>query len=192
MLSRLYIARHGETNENANGIVQGHSRGTLSPRGLRQAALLAQRFASIPIDSIYSSDLPRARITAEQIALVVGADVRTDPRLREKCFGIYEGRPTSDYVRDRAAQGGEKLLFCVPGGETFPDLFGRCAEFMDELLSTETAETVLIVAHGGTNRGLIRALLRLSDEEALTVGQDNTCVNRFDFQPGTRVIKDHV
>ncbi|MCC6952945.1 MAG: histidine phosphatase family protein, partial [Deltaproteobacteria bacterium] len=162
MISTLYIARHGETNENAQGIVQGHSYGMLSERGLRQAVLIAARFSTIPLDAIWSSDLDRARITAETIAKSHSVEVRIDRRLREKSFGIYEGRPSSDYIRDRAAQNGNPLTFRVSGGETFPELFERCDQFLRELFDTETGETVLIVAHGGTNRGLLRSLLKLT------------------------------
>ena len=64
----LYLTRHGETEENLKGVLQGQSNGTLSPLGLRQAESLALRMESVPLEAIISSKLSRSVITAEAVA----------------------------------------------------------------------------------------------------------------------------
>jgi broad specificity phosphatase PhoE len=89
----LLLVRHGETDWNRDGRWQGGSDTRLNDLGREQARALAERLDG-SIDVLYSSDLARARETAEIVAAKLGLEVHVDPRLRERSFGSWEGRTT--------------------------------------------------------------------------------------------------
>jgi len=91
-VTTLLLVRHGETDWNAEGRLQGHTDRPLNDFGRRQAAALAERLADDDIDAVYASDLARARETAEILADRLGLAVVTDPDLRERNWGQL-GRP---------------------------------------------------------------------------------------------------
>jgi len=88
----LWLVRHGETTWNSRGWVQGHVDGArLTRAGRRQVREAAAQLAGHPVGTVCSSDLYRARRTASVIAGRLGCEMETDPRLRERCFGIAQG-----------------------------------------------------------------------------------------------------
>ncbi|GHF39260.1 putative phosphoglycerate mutase [Amycolatopsis bartoniae] len=156
----LHLVRHGESEWNLAGRVQGQSAeaGSLTARGLRQAAqaarLLAERYPDI--DAIFSSDLPRARETAEVIASVLGLPVRTDPCLREQHLGCLEGRRFADPLGEGTVQDAVERLWREPwrrpgDGESITDLYERVHATLDRYAAGPGREVVL-VAHGGPVR----------------------------------------
>jgi broad specificity phosphatase PhoE len=158
----LWLVRHGETTWNSMGWVQGQIDGArLTRRGRYQARHAADLLASEPVGAVYSSDLYRARRTAYVIGKRFGFETKTDCRLRERCFGLAEGVPSTRVpssltgieegrVRDQYAR--------PPGGESLDDVYRRCRSFLDDLQrSTATGDTV-VVAHGGSIR-MLRAVL---------------------------------
>jgi len=90
-MTQLILIRHGETLWNTERRMQGQLDSPLTERGLWQAQQLGLRLKDEPFTTLYSSDLPRAARTAEQIAIVTGHDILTDERLRERHFGVFEG-----------------------------------------------------------------------------------------------------
>jgi broad specificity phosphatase PhoE len=94
-MTTLLLVRHGETDWNAEGKLQGHTDRPLNPYGRRQAQALADRLATESIDALYASDLSRARETPEILGEKLGLAVAVDPDLREKNWGNWEGL-TSD------------------------------------------------------------------------------------------------
>ena len=97
-MTTLLLVRHGETDWNAEGRLQGHTDRPLNDYGRRQAAALAEELAGREIDAIYASDLARARETAEIVAARIGLPVALDVGLREKNWGSLGG---PDAVRAR-------------------------------------------------------------------------------------------
>ena len=91
-MTTLYLARHGETIDNANKIMQGQTQGRLTDNGRKQAAELADRLAAVHLDAIISSDLRRAIDTASTVAATRGLAVTTTPLLRERDWGSFTGR----------------------------------------------------------------------------------------------------
>src|ERR1051325_10264843 len=91
LLTRLIVVRHGETVWNLEGKLQGQMDSPLTPSGLAQSRALAERFSRCPISALYSSDLGRARQTAESIAVRTGQEIRFDDRLRERHLGVFQG-----------------------------------------------------------------------------------------------------
>ena len=159
-MTTLLLTRHGETDWNLEGRWQGHSDRPLTERGREQARELAALLEDV--DTIYSSDLARARETAEIAGERLGVEVRVDPRLRERGFGAWEGL-TSDEVergyadehrRWRAGEG-----HGADDAEPYAEFSARIHAFVADVLQRHPGETVLVVAHGGSIR-VIHALAR--------------------------------
>ena len=99
--SALFLARHGETDDNREPIkVQGFTDTPLNDTGRRQAHELAERVATLGFVSLWSSDLKRARATADIIGNRIALSVRPDPRLREADRGEWEGRRSTRSAGD--------------------------------------------------------------------------------------------
>ncbi|MFO0547605.1 MAG: histidine phosphatase family protein [Polyangiaceae bacterium] len=166
----LLVARHGETDWNKVGRLQGHTDTPLNERGRAQALELAGRLADEDLAWIVTSDLARAVETADIVARALGvkAEIARDARLREQGFGELEGLHREEIVTRYARDFGYgKFDYRVtpPGGETWPELVARVEaatrEVFDRLeLAQEGAplppkKTGLIVAHGGVLRALL-------------------------------------
>jgi broad specificity phosphatase PhoE len=157
-MTTLLLARHGETDWNREGRWQGGSDTSLNERGREQARELAEQLDSV--DSIYSSDLARARETAEIVAGRLGLDVQLDPRLRERSFGDWEGL-MAEQIEERFAEA-HRLWKAGQGAgaenaEPFEQFTDRVHDFLDDVLQRHHDEVVLVVAHGGSIR-VIHAL----------------------------------
>jgi len=157
-VTTLLLARHGETDWNRDGRWQGHSNTRLNESGRRQAAELAEALDGV--DVLYSSDLDRARETAEIVAARLGLEVRFDRRLRERSFGAWEGL-TMDDIESRYAEPYRRWRAGESHGaedaEPFEAFGARVREFLEEVLARHPEETVLVIAHGGAIR-VIHAL----------------------------------
>jgi broad specificity phosphatase PhoE len=179
----LYYIRHGETDWNVEGRLQGSHDPALNAVGRRQAAAcagilrdLVEREGCSPADFGYvASPLQRARQTAEIMRAALGLapnGYRVDPRLREIGFGEWEGLTLRE-VRSRAPQAlaareRDKWVFVPPGGESYAQVAVRMREWYDAL----DGNTV-VIAHGGTARALIVVLGIALPAEApsLEIGQ---------------------
>lgn len=173
----VLLARHGETDDNREPLrFQGWRDTALNETGRRQAAELAERLAGEGIASLWSSDLSRARATAEIVGARLGLEVQLDPRLREGNRGTWEGRLFEDVAREEPQlyaawmRGGEQWRF--PGGESLGEQQQRVSECVEEIRATATAPA-LAVCHGGS----IRAMLCLSDPRGLGAFHDFTVPN---------------
>lgn len=157
-MTTLLLARHGETDWNRDGRFQGHADTPLNERGREQARELADQLDGI--DVVYSSDLARARETAEIIAGRLGLEVRVDERLRERGFGGWEGltadeigsRDTDGYRRWRSGDGAG-----AEDAEAHEALASRVQDFLEDVIRRHPREDVLVIAHGGSVR-VIQAL----------------------------------
>ncbi len=177
---RLILVRHGRTVENQKRIVQGHIQGTLSKEGVRQARLLAKRLSDMKIDFIFTSDLKRAKDTAKEIVKFhPEAKLVEDRRLRERSFGIYDGKH-KDLVIKKVFQKND-FSHRPPKGESFEDVIKRVKDFYKEILKNHTKKTVLVVAHGGLLIFFIRLILgkRLRIPIKSEEVQKNTAVTDF-------------
>ncbi len=152
------------------GWVQGQiDAARLTRKGRLQARQVAERLASEPIGAVYSSDLYRARRMAAVAAQRLGCRVRTDRRLRERCFGIAEGLPsTSISVAVTGIHEGRVVdeHARAPGGESLYDVRQRCSAFLHQLLAQHRDGDAVVVAHGGSIR-MLRSIAADNDLRGL-------------------------
>ncbi len=162
---KIYVIRHGETDMNVKQVKQGWMDVPLNQAGVDLARLTGQAMKGIHFDACYSSPLSRARETVEIVLRESGngsVPVRTDDRLKEINFGEEEGMSVnSSTLPPETAQ----LFFTdafrfpgFPGGESIRDVCGRTGDFLRELTSRDTDETVLIGTHGCALRAMLNPL----------------------------------
>lgn len=165
---RVIVIRHAQTVWNAAGRAQGQADPELSETGWRQCAEVARRLAPVTIDSLWSSDLRRARDTAMAVAEQhQGLEVRLDPDLREINLGEWEGADRKTLQRDwpdlYAAWQRRPSWDLVPGGEGSESFKARVMECFGRIVAAASSDqTVAVVTH----IGLIRTIL------ATVVGAD--------------------
>ncbi|MEE8465031.1 MAG: histidine phosphatase family protein [Dehalococcoidia bacterium] len=164
-MGTLLIVRHGETNWNAEGRIQGHTDIGLSETGAEQARLLAVRLASIAIDAAYSSDLKRASETATIALSSQDIVLNKTPRLREYHKGSYEGMTLAEietqFPEDYPRYLEKNLDYAPAGGESTRGVSARMADIFGEIKANHLNETVLVVGHGGSLRAGMVSLLRM-------------------------------
>jgi broad specificity phosphatase PhoE len=174
---RIYLVRHGQTEENATGVIQGWNPGKPTTLGIKQAESVAQRLRAIRFDAIYSSDSRRAADTAQIIAQFHNSPIQFTTALRERHMGVFQGRHFEEFNRAQAQSGMSDKNFKPEGGESLEELRHRALSFVQNLRALHLHQTILLVAHGRWNTMLLGAASGMSIEEALSLRQTNTCVN---------------
>lgn len=156
MTRRVVLWRHGRTEWNVAGRVQGQTDTSLDDVGREQARAAAARLASLQPVRILSSDLERARDTAEELSRVSGVPVELDERLREMNFGEREGltwRESWDRFPELMKAMLEDREERFPGAELHAEAGARLSEALGEALETlEDEQTLVVVAHGAVLR----------------------------------------
>ena len=140
----LYLARHGETVDNANQVMQGQTQGELNENGLRQARELCEQWKDREIDIVLASDLKRSVDTAAILAAPHGLEVVTTPLLRERDWGGFTGRFIPELK-------GEVWPDDI---ETLENLLSRAGEFIAFVKKTYPGKKVLAVGHGIVNKAV--------------------------------------
>ena len=191
---KVVFIRHGQTEWNVSGRYQGQSDVALSATGIEQAEKLARHFPLAAIDAVYSSDLLRARVTAEKVAGRFGLRVQTDAAFRELNFGDWEGLTYEQIVASWADAMKNFLrhpdILQVPHGESFPEVQQRALNRLRELLVQHEGETIVIVAHGAVLRTLLADALHMPLRCLWSIRQFNTAVNivRYDAEDRKSVV----
>lgn len=163
--TQLIIVRHGQTEWNIAGIRQGHLDSRLTERGMAQAKALAQRLARERFAALYSSDLGRAVQTAMAIGELTGHEIVTDPRLRERHLGIFQGLNGNEILEKYPEE--RRLLrtmgpdYVIPGGESMKQQVERNVAYLNELAHKHVGETIVVVTHGGVVSGFFRHTLAI-------------------------------
>lgn len=184
---RLVLVRHGATPNNVAARYTGQSDVPLSALGERQAEALAARLASSPFDTIVSSDLVRARATAERLAAVLDRPLQLDADLREVGMGEWEGRTVADvaerYREALAKWERDPVHFAPPGGESLDQFAARVARALARWTDGATGERMLMVTHGGVVGIAVCLALGLPLEYRRRIGRDNTSITELEFNP---------
>ncbi|MDP1957298.1 MAG: histidine phosphatase family protein [Rhodocyclaceae bacterium] len=169
--------RHGETDWNAGKRIQGHIDVPLSAVGHAQARAVGNALANEGFAAIYSSDLTRARQTAEATAQLANIPLQVLPGLRERHYGSFEGltyteivaRYPEDYGRHKARE----PRFAPPGGESLAALAARLGLTFDTIAHRHAGEAVAIFTHGG----VLDILYRRATGQPLHTPRDFTIPN---------------
>ena len=176
---KVYFTRHGETVWNVENKICGMTDSPLTERGRAQARALGQKVKAggYAIDEILYSPLSRAADTAKAIADATGIPARCEPRLREQCFGKYEGTPRN----------GEKFRISktcfadrYDGGESMLQLAQRIYNLLDELRD-QPDKTYLLVAHNGIARVVESYFHDMTNEEYALAGIRNCELVEYHF-----------
>ncbi len=139
-MAELILVRHGETDWNAAGRLQGHTDRPLSDYGRAQARRLAEELVGEEFDAIYASDLARARETAEIVAEQLHHEVLLDPDLREKNWGTWEGLTSTERLDVELV------------GESTKEHQQRMLAALGRIAASHPSGRVLVVTHGGSMR----------------------------------------
>ena len=187
------IVRHGETEWNADGRIQGHTDVGLSDKGSQQSQLVAGRLAEYSIDIAYSSDLQRSAETAREILGQRTVPLQTTPQLREYHKGVFEGLTVEEtrqhYPELYAASLVKDLDFAPPGGESTRQTSARIASFVADVRRCHVDDTVLIVGHGGALRAVFVALMELPLEANWRFFLANCGLSVVDIYPDNAVLR---
>jgi len=188
---RLIIVRHGLTDFNAQGMMQGHIEKPLNEEGLQQASKLALRLKEEKIDVAYVSDLSRAVQTAQAVLnFHPNISVIYTPEIRERNYGIYEGKHRDIYLAANQKENVPYYKFKPEGGESVLEAKERALLFYAKIYQKHQRETVLMVSHGGFIRAFIAAVLKesLGNGQYCRHRQLNTAVTILNVDYGKVVV----
>jgi broad specificity phosphatase PhoE len=149
----LYVVRHGATDWNQSGRIQGHTDIPLNETGRAQARLASIRLAGVRAAALYSSDLLRAYETARIIGQATGLAVVPTPGLREINFGVWQGL-SSLQIREQdpdvyAARRANPYDVAPAGAETWRRFYDRALQAVRDVLAATAAQRVIVVTHSG-------------------------------------------
>ncbi len=176
----VYIVRHGTTDWNRGGYIQGHLDTPLNDEGRAQAAAAA-RLTSEDATAIYSSDLLRVYETAQIIARHTGLRIIQKPGLREMHFGDWQGLST-DQIKTRdpeiyAARRERPFDVPPPGGETWVRFYQRAVDTLKAILQSTDAQRLIVATHSGVCTALGLEALGLGPTGKRTFGNANCAIH---------------
>lgn len=191
-MPRFLLIRHGESMWNGERRIQGNQDPPLSPRGRRQAEMLARRLGGhLPqAVAVYSSPLRRAAETAAAVRAATGLPVFLDAGLREMCLGKWEGMTVPEI---QAAFPGtyegwlaDPLAHPAPGGERLETFARRVTEAFERVRAAQPGRDAILVSHGGPIKALLCHVLGLEIRSLFRIKQDNTAVSLIEVDDATR------
>ena len=193
---RLYLVRHGESEANVAGVLQGQTHGALTATGRDAAGRLGRALASLLVTerptAIFTSDLRRAVETAEIIADALGATLQLLPAAREWNVGVLDGLPATALLEAIKRSGLPAAEFVPSGGESLSQLQARAVQTLADL-AHEVAEgsrfadreRTLLVSHGDFIRMAIGAAASMPIDAANSLKLRNTSLTEFTLSNGT-------
>ena len=184
---KLYIIRHGQTDWNVQGRIQGRQDIPLNAAGRSQAQMLAKGMEKRPVTAIYSSPQLRAMETAMALAGNQGVEVIPLPELVEIGYGDWEGRTASDILTKERKLYEEwwqhPATVAPPGGETLNQVDARCKKAWERIKGEIKGDTA-VVAHGGTLAHFIVHLLE-GQPDAAEIVVGNASITTIEYDPVT-------
>lgn len=185
--TRIIAIRHGETAWNVDTRIQGQLDIGLNATGRQQARRLARALGSESISAIYTSDLSRARDTAQSIAQATGQPLQPHTGLRERGFGLFQGKTFVEIERswpELALRWRQRDPHWTPeGGESLLTLRERILGTTNELASRHIGQQIVLVAHGGVLDVLYRAATGQDLQAARSWNLGNAAINRLLWTP---------
>lgn len=171
MKTVFYFIRHGESLANQQMRLCGHADWDLTDLGREQAKRTAQLFQDVPVDVVLSSDLLRAKHTAQAVADLKGLEIQTDPGFREIFVGPWEGQLEADVVarEPEALAAWRRELKHVPGGESIDGLYDRVRAALDRAATAYEGKSVVVATHATPIRVLTCVLSGRPLEDAAQI-----------------------
>ena len=194
----IYFVRHGETEWNLKGMLQGKQNSPLTEKGRAQAAKLGEALKGVEFDGLYSSPMGRASLTAEIIRGEREQALFTIPALREMSFGEMEGLSKKEFQKLHPEQYKnlwEDALIYDPSafkGETFKEVDERVMEGLDHLVKSHpNGGRILVVSHGMTLKNIFmhvwgHDLEKYWDDPV----PENTSLTRVSYRDGVYKMED--
>ncbi len=161
----VILVRHGQSEGNAAGIIQGWLDTPLTEEGRTQAALAGHTLKSVEIKAVYASPLRRAFDTGLASASHHGLDLVRDPDLREQRWGEAEGLTWQEARQRWGLEPGKDWGVMIPAMETTSDLRRRAYECFQRIANAHPAEIAVCATHGGVVIQILAAIFGLSDSE---------------------------
>lgn len=195
-VTNVLVVRHGESEANLQRLFLGQGNMDLTERGRQQAEMTANFLKDIKIDYIYSSDLDRARQTAEHTARLKGMEIITSPLLREIDAGEWDFKPwdtlidiyPEDYSLWKSSMGEAKCT----GGESFEDTRKRLLGEMTRIAEAHKGQTIVVFAHAVC---ILAFLSEVTETEACNVKNlsyaTNASVSHFVYKSGKFKLKEY-
>jgi phosphoserine phosphatase len=188
---RLLLVRHATAE--GNGRFQGHRDVSLTSSGRRELGLLCEKCSRFPVRAVYSSDLRRARQTAEAVARNLGLEVDVRPDLREMHFGQWERLSWNQIARRfprLAASWMERFpRQAIPGAEPFGQFKKRIAAGVGKIVAANRGQCALIVTHAGVIRFTLGKILGLPARNLFRLAQDSCAINVIDYLEDGAVVR---
>lgn len=186
---RLLIARHGETDYNKNGLLQGRGiDAPLNATGFEQAKALAGYLGGYTASYLGASSLLRTAQTARFFSESSRLEINQNPNLDEMDFGDFEGRSyieTADELeRINTEWRRGHVSLKLPGGESPQDVYDRANQAVHEIISAQPNQTVVLVIHGRLIRILLSEWLGYGLKNMDKINHFNCCVNQLVFKTG--------
>jgi len=183
--TRIHLVRHGEIAGGGVFRYNGQTDVPLTPRGVEQYHLLAERLKERPIAACYSSDLSRCLQGAEILCRSWGIRPSLCPELRELSFGTWEGMTWEEladrYPLEWQARMDDFVGYRPPGGENLLDLRDRAIPLLSRIAERHREQELLVVAHGGVNRIILLDALGAPPSSMFRIEQDFGCLNIIDY-----------
>jgi probable phosphoglycerate mutase len=191
--ARLIVARHGETEWNRAGRIQGYTADSpLSEAGRAQALALAGRLAQEGIDLLFASDLGRTRMTAEPISRATGIAVVHERGLRERSYGIFEGC-TFAQIEIEHPEAYERMRvrdphYAAPGGESAVQFHDRILATLASIATRSAGKRAAVITHQGVLGVLYRHVNGLPHDEPKRPRLPNAGCNHFRYNGGRWIL----
>ena len=188
-MTEIFLIRHTQAEGNIYRMMQGHWDGGVTEAGSIQQRALRERFLSVPVDRVYSSDLSRAVFTAEAVSEPKGLEVITDSRLREINIGPWEKAFFGNlfYAKPQLAYD-----FCyraeewqIDGAENYHQVADRMYAAIEDIAKQNDGKRIAIVSHGVSIRSFTSKVtgISLDDTVKLPIFR-NTSVSTFTYSDG--------
>ncbi len=192
--TRIHLLRHGQVEGFEQKRYNGQADIALTALGRKQSAAFAGRLQHKQLAAIYSSDLLRCRVAADQIAILQQPSPQYKEQLRELHIGDWEGKSWQQLQRDSPELWQARLDDIVnvapPNGETLQQMAERVRVVLREIIAAHPGGELVIVAHGGVNRVILLDAIGAPLDRLFHIEQDFACHNIIDyFTDGIAVVK---
>lgn len=186
---KIFFFRHGETIFNTEDKFQGIANSPLSEKGIKQAEKISEIVHSNKVRKFYLSPALRVIQTYEIASQNMLCEKEIDPRLRECCYGDWDGQPRSEILPETLEiRSKSRFTFIHPGeyqgikGESYAMVYERVLPFLESLTSTQANDDICVISHNGVMMAILKFFLKKENEEMnqIRINNEDYFVWNFD------------